>query len=173
MGSMNNVFSTLTPLLSTIGGIPGGAIAVGRQIVGNIQNVTDLESRQRDAMAQLQAQQRLAEDQALADTGLKKAQIAADAEAAEIRRASALRRAVARQKTLFSSQGLAGMDGSNEAVLLGLYNESEDDARAQARSDALRNAALDQSVQQMRQRNLLAATQLAQDQSLARAVIQY
>lgn len=173
MGSLNNVFSTITPLLSTIGGIPGGAIALGRQAMGNIQSASDFEAQQRAAMEQLQAQQRLSEDQAVADANLQKAQIAADAQTAEARRSSALRRAVARQKILFSSQGLGAMDGSNEAVLLGLYNESEDDARAQVKSDALRTAALEQNIQKMRQRNLLAATQLAQNQRIDHALLNY
>lgn len=174
MGSMNNVFSTLTPALSSIAGLPGGAIALMRQAVDNQQNYTNLKAQQETAMAQLQAQQQMSEAQALADAGLQKAQIEAEALAADARRQSALRRSVARQKTLFSAQGLGGNEGgSNEAVLLGLYNESADDAKIQSRSDALKRAALDENLSQLRQKNLLAATQLAQRQKITHASIDY
>ena len=84
-----------------------------------------------------------------------------------------MRRAVARQKTLFSSQGLSGSDGSGEAVLLGLYNDSTLEAGQNAQLDRLRAAALDQNLEQVKQKNLLEATQLADRQNLNRIITGY
>jgi hypothetical protein len=131
-----------------------------------------LRAQQQTALTQLQAQQHLSEDSAAQDAALQKAQIAADAASAEERRMAALRKAVARQKTLFSAQGLSGaQDGSSEAVLLGLYNDSTSEGQANAQSDALRSAAIDQNLSQQKQKNLLALAQLQQNQSLERALL--
>lgn len=172
MGSLNGIGSVLQPIL-TMTGIPGMILGVGNTLAQQQEARNALRSQQDTALAQLQARQSLEEAGAAENAALQKAQIASDAATADTRRKAALRRAVARQKTLFSSQGIGGADGSNEAVLLGLYNDSDEDAAAQSRADSLRVAALDQSAAQRRQKNLLEAAQLSEQQNLTRLLQGY
>ncbi len=173
MGSLSGISSVLSPVLAMTG-IPGAIVGAGTQLVAQQKARDDLRAQQGAALTQLQAQQSLAEQQASNSADLQKQQIAADAALTETRRKQALRRAVAKQKTLFSAQGLSPADsGSGEAVLLGLYNDSEEDSAAQTQSDALRNAALDQSLASQKQKNLLEATQLAERQNLTRIINGY
>lgn len=173
MGSLSGITSLVAPLLSFTG-IPGALIGAGTSLVSQQLTRKQLQSQQDLALQQLQSRQRQEEDAAAQTAALQKSQMAAERQNAESRRIAALRRAVARQKTLFSAQGLGGAnDGSNEAVLLGLYNDSNIDANEQARLDSLRSTALDQSLDQRKQRNLLEVTQLAERQNLSRILEGY
>lgn len=168
MGSLSSVTSILSPLL-TATGLPGALVGAGSQIVAQKQARAELRAEQGLALSQLQSRQKQNEDQATADAALEKQKIDATAAADEARRQQALRRAVARQKTLFSAQGLGGSaQGSNEAVLLGLVNDSLAQSDQAQQLDTLRRTALDQSVEQTRQKNLLEYAQLAQRQNLSR-----
>ncbi len=58
--------------------------------------------------------------------------------------------------------------GSAQAVLLGLFDESEDERTKREELDSLRLTALDQNIGQSRALNVLQRTQLAERQRLMR-----
>ncbi|NBX65893.1 MAG: hypothetical protein EBQ96_02745 [Proteobacteria bacterium] len=172
MGTLAGIASALSPIL-TGAGIPGAVVGFGTQYLNQRIARDDLRRQQDQALVQLQSKQRLDEEQSAQNATLEKQKIANETAANELRRRQALKRAVARQKTLFSAQGLGGEDaGSNEAVLLGLVNSSEEESAETERLANLRRQTLDQSLSQQKQKNLLESTQLAQRQSLARYILE-
>lgn len=100
------------------------------------------------------------------DATSRRQQIDLDAATTEAARQAALRRAVARQRATFGARGISPDSGSAEAVLLGLYHESEDDRIQREKLDRMRQNALTDDLNQKRQRNLLERTQLAEAQKL-------
>lgn len=131
--------------------------------------VREQQKAQKQALRQLQDTQRLQEQQAAENAALQREQLAnaaADAESARIR---ALRRAVARQKAQFGGvSGTGSADGSAQAVLLGLFEETDEDRAQRARLDDLRNRSLDLGLAQGRAINVLQRTQLQQRQNIGR-----
>ncbi|HRQ60224.1 MAG TPA: transporter, partial [Alphaproteobacteria bacterium] len=73
---------------------------------------------------------------------------------------------VARQRAAYGGSGISSSGGSAEAVLLGLFDESEDDLRRREQLDGLRNTAIDLDTSQTRAVNVLQATQLAEKNKL-------
>lgn len=73
----------------------------------------------------------------------------------ERKRQQDLRRATAARKAAFGSQGISTADGSGQAVLLGLFQNSDEERKYRERLDALRRDALAQDVENKRRRNLL------------------
>ncbi|MBU6234531.1 MAG: hypothetical protein KGQ41_01690 [Alphaproteobacteria bacterium] len=168
MGAVAGFSSLLTPLLSSFG-VPGVIGTVASELISQNSARKQARAEQDQALVQLQERQRADEAVAMQNAVLQRKQIEEEAMAAEERRKQALRRAVARQRTLFSAQGLgASAQGSNEAVLLGLLNDSAAEADSAASLDTLKKTALDQGLEQQRQKNLLETTQLAQKQVLSR-----
>lgn len=172
MGALSGITQILSPLLTTAG-VPGAIIGMGANLISQQQTRDALRNQQDIALAQLQSRQNLEEGIAAQNAQTEKARLAAEAQSAAARRTAALRRAVARQKTLFSAQGLSGGGGSNEAVLLGLYNDADMDAAESERLDALRTTALDQQLAAQKQKNLLESAQLAERQRLTRILEGY
>jgi len=113
--------------------------------------------------AAYQAQQQanaIAQQNALNAASIKKQQIALDAQTAETARRDALRRAIAKQKATYGSEGIDSSSGSAQAVLLGKINDA---AEAQQQSDALdtlKNAAIDGDLAAQQRLNTLQLTQL-------------
>jgi colicin import membrane protein len=89
-------------------------------------------------------------------------QISGSADATEQRRIASLRRAVAKRQAALAAHGISSGDGSGEAILLGLVHDSDDEAEANASSDALKIDAIRQQLEQTRQRNLLELSTAAQ-----------
>lgn len=161
MGAVQSFGQLLPSLTGTLGvaqSVLSTASAV--QALANPDASADL------ALEQLQAQQALQATQLAQQTALEKEQIALETKQAEEDRVSALRRAVASQRATYGSSGVGSTGGSSEAVLLGLFEESEADRAQRAASDALKVKALDQEVAQYNSLNLLQATQLAEKQAL-------
>lgn len=127
-----------------------------------------LRAEQDMALQQLTAQQAMNEQISVREAELQRQKLAADTLTAENNRRAALRRAVARQRTQFGGNGFTGGDGSAEAVLLGLFEETEQDRASSARIDTLRRAAIDQSLGNQRALNMLQRTQLQERQALER-----
>lgn len=166
MGALSGITSILSPILTTAG-VPAAVGGFATQLLNQQIARDQLKREQNQALQQLQERQKVDEAAAENSTRLQKLSIEAEAAANEDRRRLALRRAVARQKTLFSAQGLGGgNDGSSEAVLLGLINDSENQAASDAVLGDLRKSALDQNVAAQKQKNLLQLTQLGQRQNL-------
>ncbi len=157
----------LTPVLQLLPVISQG--------VGLVSNIVGSEAASRDAragqdLALQQLQQRQAEQQRQSseDAALDRERIAADADTAERKRRDALRRAVARQRAQFGGSGISSSGGSAEAVLLGLFEETDNDREERMRLDALRFGALDQNISQQRRLNVIQRTQLQESQRIGR-----
>jgi hypothetical protein len=112
-------------------------------------------------LVQLQERNRLAESTATTRAGRDQALLGAELSENERRRSNALRRAVSRQRAAYGGAGVDGGDGSGEAVLLGLFNESEQERAARDDVFNLRRAIIDDNLAGLRQRNLLEESQLA------------
>lgn len=168
MGAFSNVLQGAGPLLN-LGGLSGALIGGVTRAVQEEEARARLRMQQDQAMKQLQDRQKIDEQQSADDAALQKQKLETEAQTSADRRKSALRRAVARQKTLFSAQGLSAADsGSSEAVLLGLYDDSNLDQAAEDKITGLKSAAIEQALAQKKQTNLLQSAQLAEQQRLSR-----
>ena len=128
----------------------------------------DAQKQQQVALRQLQATQRLNQQNAAADAALQSEKLAADAATAENMRVAALRRAVARQRANFGAQGIGSDGGSSGAVLFGLYNESDAERAQREQIDALRNRSLDLGLSQQQALNTLQYSQLQERQKIGK-----
>jgi len=139
------------------------------QTVATIAKVFDDSDVQRDdqALRQLEQQQKLQQQQSAQDAAIQKEQIATNAKLAEDKRRVALKRAVARQRAQFGGRGVASGDGSSEAVLLGLFEESDAERESRERLDKLRTQVIDQNLAQQSRVNTLQRTQIAARNSLS------
>ena len=81
-----------------------------------------------------------------------------------------MRRVIARQRAQFGASGISASGGSSEAVLLGLYNESEEEAAQREEIDNLKKAALDEDLAQTKSLNLLQRNQLEERQRATSAL---
>lgn len=142
-----------------------GVLNTVNQLTGQPQR-RNAEREQELALQQLQAQQQLNQQQLEQDAALERERIAAQAQADEQDRQRALRRAVARQRAQFGSRGVSAEGGSAQAILLGLFDESEEELAQRERLDGLRTSALDQDLAQRSSLNVLQRTQLQQRQNL-------
>ncbi len=154
---------SLTPILSnaTLTGAAGAVNA--SKSSGNTRASQEL------ALRQLQQQQHLREAQSAADAQRAREKVAIDAAADEAERQRALKRSVARQRANFGAQGVGSGQGSSQAVLLGLFDESEEEKSERESLDALRLNAIDDDLNQERALNVLQRTQLEERQKLTRS----
>jgi hypothetical protein len=86
----------------------------------------------------------------------------------ETDRKAALKRAVARQRVNYGASGVGSGDGSAEAVLLGLFNESDEERKIREQLSALKDSAIDLNLDNAQQKNLLEEARTAQKQTLSR-----
>lgn len=121
------------------------------------------------ALQQLQQKQLLQQTQSAQDAALSRQDILANAELAEEKRRSTLKRAIARQRARFGGNGVASGDGSSEAVLLGFFEESDAEKKLREQLDNLRLQSLDQNLLQQQRINTLTRTQTAERNKLERA----
>lgn len=141
--------------------------------VGLVRGFTDGEvgyAQQREnekfALEQLQQRQALQERQAIENANQTRSEIAEAAKIDAEKRRSALKRAVARQRASFGGSGISSSGGSSEAVLLGFFDETQDELDQRQRLDSLRSNALDLGVAQQQSLNLLQREQLRQSQKM-------
>lgn len=134
------------------------------QVVDRGSRVFSDDSRRANdlALAQLQQRQQLEARKAAEDNLRERQEIDAKAKEVDLKRRQALKRAVARQRAEFGSSGVSAGDGSSEAVLLGLFSESEEEKAASERLDNLRRQALDQNLENINRVNTLEYTQAKQ-----------
>jgi hypothetical protein len=163
MGAINT-FSNILPILS---GLTSTAVTLERTFETLTRIGEKSGTSQQDlALRQLQEQQKLQEAQLGQQAALERERLALQASQDDESRRQSLKRAVARQRTQFGASGIGGGTGSSEAVLLGLFEESEEERQRREQLDTLRNRALDLDVTQNPSLNLLQATQLSQRQRL-------
>ncbi|NQZ14812.1 MAG: hypothetical protein HRT94_08345 [Alphaproteobacteria bacterium] len=147
----NNVISTVRPI----------ANAVGRGLDIFDDGSDDL------SLSQLEQQHKQEQKQAAQRAALEKQEILVKAQEAENKRRDALKRAVSRQRAQFGASGVSSQGGSSEAVLLGLFDESEQERASREQLDNLRFNAIDQNLQQQRRVNTLQREQLKQRQKIS------
>lgn len=110
--------------------------------------------------ANLKAQSDLSLRNAQEQAALQREQIRLSAEQTETNRRAALRRAMARQRALYGASGTGSGGGSAQAVLLGMFEESEEELQQRMALDALKTAGIDQGMAQQQRINTLQLTQL-------------
>lgn len=152
--------ASLVPILTSVIVSQGAGLIAGELSGRRSSNNQDA------ALQQLRAQQSLQEQQAAADATLNRQKIAIDAGNAEEDRKKALRRAVSRQRANFGAQGISSGGGSAQAVLLGLFEESDAEKQKRAQLDALRLNVIDQNLGQQKSLNVLQRTQLQEKQKI-------
>lgn len=165
----------ITPVLTTLGSL-AGAVTATRSAVQTLRGAgrgwgdpqDALRRQQAQDLSQLKARQALEERQAAQEADLARARNHIESGAAEEARRAALKRAVARQRALFGAQGTGSTGGSAQAVLLGLFDESDAEKAQRERLDGVRQAVLETDLSARRQANLLQLTQLAERQRLER-----
>lgn len=167
LGLVNTLTGGALPFVSTIGQIASG--------VSGLQSARAAEdseaayyAQQDQALAQLQEQQALEQQQVAQNAALEKQKIAVQAAQSEEQRRAALKRAVAMQRAVYGASGVGSNGGSSEAVLLGLYEESDGERQKREQLDALKATAIDNDLAQKSSLNLLQATQLAERNNLKR-----
>lgn len=136
--------------------------------LGHELGTRDDRNAQQNALRDLQASQAQNLAAAEADAASQRAKIAADTAESERLRKAALRRAVARQNANFGAQGIGSANGSSEAVLLGLYNESDAERADREKADTLRLGDIDRSLSERRRLNLMQLEQYRQRQNIGR-----
>lgn len=124
------------------------------------------EEAQKLALRQLQQQQSADFQVNQEQAALERERIALNTQIAEENRRAALKRAVARQRANFGSQGVGSGSGSSQAVLLGLISESDEEREQRERLDTLRNTAINQDLDQTVRLNTLQREQLRERNNL-------
>ncbi len=141
-------------------------IAATTSLVKGAQSYGDQQKAQSLELAQLQQRQSANLQDAQERAALSRAELAAKNDAAERDRKAALKRAVARQRAQYGAQGISTTTGSSEAVLLGLFGSSEDDAAENQRSNVISLSAIDQDLAAQNRLNIIQRTQLKERQKL-------
>jgi hypothetical protein len=125
-------------------------------IIGAYDNLRGDNTYYRDLQRQQGEQMR----QMAENAALEKEKIRLSAEQTEVERRAALRRAIAKQKAKYGASGIESSGGSSQALLLGLYDESDEDRQQRESLDALKTQAIDQNLDQQQRINTLQLTQL-------------
>lgn len=140
--------------------------------VASVLSATNvINNRSADAsLRHLQDKQKLEERNATQSANLSRQQLQAQTAEAEAKRRNDLKRAVARQRASFGGAGISSNGGSSEAVLLGLFDESEEQRANRERLDNIRFATLDQQLGNTKRVNTLERTQAESKNSLSRTL---
>lgn len=149
--------------------VSNAVLAAGTNLAMNELSRANSRGSEDLALKQLQEQQNLQQRQRAADAALERDKIAVNAAQDEQERQRALKRAVSRQRANFSAQGIGAGQGSSQAVLLGLFDESEEERDQRDQLDGLRLTALDQDLAQGQALNVLQRTQLQEKQAVRTA----
>tara|TARA_R110002124_G_scaffold287365_1_gene474117 strand:- start:49495 stop:50016 length:522 start_codon:yes stop_codon:yes gene_type:complete len=170
-------FSSAVSALNAITPIIGSATQLLNAGVGLAQGLgggdsDDLRSKQQREIDQLTAQQAANAQIDQKDAALARQQIELAAQDDARRRQNALKRAAAKQRAQFGASGIgSNPGGSGEAVLLGLFEQSEEEKNQADALDKLRLNALEQDLENTRTLNLLQTQQLQANQALERSLL--
>ena len=151
---MGGLSSALAPIIQI-----GSALGTVANVIQPFyaESIAGKQKKQEDALRFQQAQQ---------SASLQKQINESQAQLTENERRTKLKRAMSRQRAVSGGSGIGSADGSSEAVLLGLFNESEQERVKREQLENLRNSALDQNALQGNQLNLLEQAQLQEKQNL-------
>jgi len=122
MGTLTPVLGTLT---KTLGAVSTLATTVDTLTGGGRR---DNRAQQDLALQQLQDRQASAQSDAAAKAAEDRARLTEQSQQDDERRKKALRRAIAKRNASVGASGVS-RTGSNEAVLLGLINDTNDDQK--------------------------------------------
>lgn len=175
MAGFSNIASLFVPSVQGFG-VVSNLMRFADDMSGKTQlNQYNTQRQQQDlALHQLQAMQDDAMRRAGEGAAQDRAKIAFDAQAAEDARRAALKRAVARQRVTFGASGIdPNSSGSAQAVLLGLYDESDAERARRESLDNMRYGAIDQGLAQRARTNVLERTHLVQQQQLQQSLSGY
>lgn len=163
---------TLTSALTSIatGVVTSRARNYVSDSIDNAMRRRELRAQQDLALQNLQEKQANELQTATKETTLDKEKIALDQQKADRERKKALKRAVSRQNALAGARGVSD-SASGEAILLGLFDESEEERKERDRLDTLRNKSLEQGIENRQRRNLLEVSQLRERQALERSLL--
>lgn len=157
MGMLAPLGSIVPQVVGTIGAPVLGTLA--NSIVNNSQSDYDAQ-RLNLQMAQSKE-----------DAAARVKEIELNAKLAEEERLRNLRSAIAKQRASFGASGFSSeSSGSAQAVLTGFLSESEEDKKARDRVDALKKQAINDSLSQGQQVNLLKLSELEDKQSFGNAI---
>ncbi len=146
--------------------IQGLSIVSG--LVDTVSGYNDQSEAQDLALKELQQKQQAELRVAKENAALEREKIKLESESAEKERRDALKRATARQRAKFGASGIdTNAGGSAQAVLLGLFEESEEERQEREALDNLRLNALDTDLAQRKRLNVLQQTQLKERQKLS------
>lgn len=157
MGSAKKAIGILPVLASVIPGAQAFAPALGFAARYGVMRHEARSQKKKESLRYGNEQQQLAMNERIR---------AADARFAESERLQTLRRAVARQRARFGAQGVGSDGGSSEAVLLGLFEESEQEKLKREQMDNLRNQSARLDVEGRHSLNLLELTSQAERRNL-------
>ncbi len=173
MASFSSAVSALnavTPVLGTTMQFISAGAGLANSIAARSNG--DMARQQEHDFTQLAQQQKVNMEIAQQNAALEREKIEQAAADTESRRRTALKRAVARQRAQYGASGLgAAPGGSGEAVLLGLFDQSEEEKNTANALDTLRKKALDQGISNQQTLNLLQTQQLKANQALERALL--
>jgi len=127
--------------------------------------VSDINQRRklRESEKQFQLAQQINEQKRQQD----QAELAAKSALDEAARKRALRRAVAKSRVNAGARGLSATGGgSNEAILLGVFDDSQTAANATDQLNRLRSTSIDNAARSAQARNLLNFQDRAPDRSI-------
>lgn len=171
MAGFTNAASVIAPAVQGLSVAANAARFAGDVIGAGTRPADVARAGQDQALQQLQALQGEELRRAEEDAAQERERIAAAAANAESTRRAALKRAVARQRAAFGASGIdANSSGSAQAVLFGLFDESDEERAQREKLDTLRLGAIDQNLEQRRRLNILQRTQLAERQRLQQSV---
>lgn len=160
MGSMVPVIMEAVQVAKTVGSI-ASVVGQGASILG-----VGRDDGSRLALQHLQQKQNINNANVIEKDRLERLKIRASANEKESQRRLALKRAVSRQRAKFGGSGISSNGGSSEAVLLGLFEESEGQRNTRNTLDNIRLKALDQNLNNITRVNTLARTQLREKEKL-------
>jgi hypothetical protein len=170
MGSLVSNLASAVPALST-------GLQVARSFNQAAAGEADAKARsqaladRRDAVLaedEMDRERTVAANQELADSaGRQTGALEAEQAAAERARKLALRRAIAASNASAAGRGVAPGDGSGEALLLGLTQESDAEGMESARQSALKADAIRAAATAQAQANLLELDQAARKRRLS------
>ncbi len=141
MGTLTSALSQISTTIGTLNAIESG---IG-ELTGNNGQRKSQRAQQDLALRNLQDTQALSESEARAKAERDRKQIALTAQQNEDARRKALKRAIARQNVNRGAGGVSAT-GSNEAILLGLYNDSDDNRAQASQLDQLRYNTIDSGL---------------------------
>lgn len=160
MAGMTTIALQALAAAQTVGTI-ATAVSAGTNILGSKG-----EDSSRLILQQLQQKQNLENQRAFEKSELEKQKIKVNASEEETKRRLSLKRAVARQRAKFGGSGISSNSGSSEAVLLGLFEESEDERSTRKKLDNISLQSIDQNLNNTYRVNTLTRTQEQEKQRL-------